>query len=156
MGPAARKQHSHTTRMEQQDYLQRQIEQLGRVLGKILANLAGLKNQGNVSEGLAIAAEALNSELDIDLDALAAVPTDALVKTLTEQHNIHQQHLDKIADLFFEFAEGFYQEGAHQKAVNLYEKTMALYRHLDETGAAYSFDRHFKAEKINNVLKTGL
>lgn len=56
--------------MEQRDYLQKQIDQLGRVLGKLLADLIGLKNQGEISEGIEIISQKLKDELDLDLESL--------------------------------------------------------------------------------------
>jgi len=38
--------------MDQEDYLIRQISQLGRVLGKILAGLLGLKATGQINSGI--------------------------------------------------------------------------------------------------------
>ena len=45
--------------MQQEDWLIRQINQLGRVLGKILSDLLGLKTQGRVSEGIEAAEQTL-------------------------------------------------------------------------------------------------
>ena len=56
--------------MEQRDFLQKQIDQLGRVLGKLLADLIGLQNQGEVSEGIEITSQKLKDELDLDLESL--------------------------------------------------------------------------------------
>ena len=45
--------------MEQQDYLKKQIDQLGKVLGKIFSDLFGLKSNGQINAGLEITNQTL-------------------------------------------------------------------------------------------------
>jgi hypothetical protein len=40
--------------MEQRDYLKKQIDQLGQVLGKIFSDLLGLKSNGQINGGSAV------------------------------------------------------------------------------------------------------
>ena len=48
--------------MQQEDFLKRQIDQLGQVLGKILADLIGLKAVGQIGEGIEASSQALKKE----------------------------------------------------------------------------------------------
>jgi len=138
--------------MERQDYLKKQIDQLGKVLGKILADLIGLKNQGKASEGIEIAAQELESELDLDIEELIEIPTDKLAETLITKYSMKNEHIDRFADILFELSEGFEFQDSNKKADYLYKKSLALYEYLNNTGTVYSFDRHFKIEKIKNLL----
>lgn len=138
--------------MEQQDYLKKQIDQLGKVLGKILADLVGLKNQGKASEGIEIATQTLENELDLDIEELIAIPTDKLTDTLIKKYSLKTEHFDSLADILFELSEGLNLQDKNKKAGYLYEKSLALYEYLNRTGTVYSFDRYFKIEKIKNLL----
>lgn len=65
--------------MEQEDYLKRQIDQLGRVLGKILADLMELKAQGQVGGGMEAASQALKNELGLNIDELTTIPAEKFI-----------------------------------------------------------------------------
>ena len=56
--------------MEQRDLLKDQIEQLGKVLAKILPDFLGLKSEGQISQGIEITNHRLRSELDIEIEEL--------------------------------------------------------------------------------------
>jgi hypothetical protein len=71
--------------MEQEDYLKRQIDQLGRVLGKILSDLCGSKTRGMISSGIEAASHDLKTELDMDINTLVSIPTSKLIDTLQQR-----------------------------------------------------------------------
>jgi hypothetical protein len=56
--------------MEQRDLLKDQIEQLGKVLAKVLADIIGFKGQGQAVEGIQKTNEALQEEADINIESL--------------------------------------------------------------------------------------
>lgn len=139
--------------MQQQDYLQRQIEELGRVLGKILADLVGLKTQGKVGEGIEVTDEALNGKLDLDLATLTAVPANELIDALADHNPLYKKQLEPLASLAFELATGFDVQGASAPATAWYEKALVLYEHLDREGGVFSFDRQYKIEQLTTRLR---
>jgi hypothetical protein len=135
--------------MQQEDWLIRQINQLGRALGKILADLLGLKALGRVSEGIETADKNLISELDLNMDALTAIPTELFIKTLQEGKQFSNDMLEMLADIFLIIAEEFEQSGKdEEKKKKLYERSLTIYEYLDKTSATYSFERHYKIERI--------
>ena len=139
--------------MQEEDWLIRQINQLGRVLGKILADLIGLKTQGQIGEGIEAAEQTLNNELGLNIDDLTSSPTEQFIKTLQEGKKLSDDNFDKLADIFFLFAEELDERGTdNEKMKKLYERSLTIYEYLDKTGSTYSFDRHFKIDKIKNVL----
>ena len=129
----------------QQDYLIKQIDQLGRVLGKILANLLGLKNQGIVSETIEIVNCSLKDELGFDFDELLAIPTDNFIETLIFEKAFNNQHLNCLADICFETAE---LESKQSKQKLLYQRALLLYEYLEKAENIYSLDRHLKMDKL--------
>ena len=138
--------------MEQRDYLMRQIEQMGRVLGKILADLIGLKQQGQVSEGMGIVEQTLKSELDIDIYELIKIPVDDFVETLKKDKNFADENLDSFADLLFHIAGIFNQKGGNQKAKDLFQRSLVIYEYLHETQNTYSFERFNKIQDFKKIL----
>lgn len=141
----------NTPLMQQEDWLIRQINQLGRVLGKILADLLGLKTKGQVGEGIEAAEQALKSELDLDINELAAMPADRFIITLREGNQFSDENLEMLADILLTIADELNQiDTDNEKKKKLYEKALIIYEHLDKTGSTYSFERHNKIEKIKN------
>ena len=137
--------------MEQEDYIKRQIDQLGRILGKILTDLLGLKTGGLAGEGIEAAGRALKSELDMDIDDLVSVPADELIKVLQTRRNMNTDNFEKLADILLLLAGDFENKMTFNPGkLKLYERSLAILRHVDETSSTYSFDRH---EKIRKIIK---
>ena len=141
--------------MQQSDYLMRQIEQLGRVLGKVLAHLLGLREQGKAHQGMEHAVELFREELDLDLKLLLSLPEDEYMEAIVKLTHWNEAHYSTLADILIELAEGCESGGETQEAALLYRKVLRIYRYLDETGMAFSLDRHYKTERIRQFLGSG-
>lgn len=59
--------------MQQRDLLKDQIEQLGRTLGKVIAEFLGLKNQGDTTFALEQVIQNLKTALNFELDHLDVI-----------------------------------------------------------------------------------
>ncbi|MCX6286655.1 MAG: hypothetical protein NTY96_06030 [Bacteroidetes bacterium] len=139
--------------MEQEDFIKRQIEQLGQVLGKILNLLLGFKAKGQISEGIEIADQSLKNELGLNTDDLILIPTKSFITTLLEVRKFNDNNFDELAEILFIIAEEFNINNTEiKKMKKLYERSLIIYELLDKTSSTYSFDRHRKIEKIKNVL----
>jgi len=138
--------------MEQRDYLMRQIEQAGRVLGKVLADLSGLKREGKVREGIGQAGQTLQGELDLRIEELTGIPVDQLVNTLLEKKHMFQENLEKLADLLVEIADGYELLDNQENARSLYQRALTLYEYVDQAGSAFSFNRHSKIQQLKHRL----
>jgi hypothetical protein len=139
--------------MEQEDYLKRQIDQLGRVLGKILSDLCGSKSKGLISSGIDTANHDLKNELDLDTSFLVSIPASKLIDTLQQRNEMTVQNLDRLADILFTIAEGMDQPlDGNENSRRLFERALIIYKYVDQSGPTYSFDRHFKMEIIERIL----
>ena len=96
--------------MQQRDIIKEEIEQLGRALGKLIANFLGLKTQGNVTESIQITNTELQSELDIDIDELVLLESKELEEFI-ESKCLVDLHLDQLSSYLFEI-------GLHEKSVD--------------------------------------
>jgi hypothetical protein len=139
--------------MQQEDWLIRQINQLGRVLGKILADLLGLKARGQVGAGIEAAEKELKNELDLDIDVLISIPKEEFIKSLQDGKKLSDENLENLAGIFFLIAEELdHKDIAIEKMKKLYERSLIIYEYLDKTSSIYSFDRHFKIERIKKAI----
>lgn len=134
--------------MKQDDYFLKQIDILGRILGKILADLLNLKSQGEVVEIMEITSQSLKSELDLDLNELLNISNSDLIKFLQEDKKFNNGHLEKIAEILFELGSVI---NSNFK-INVLEKSLTLFDYLNHTSLTYSLDRITKMEKIRTIL----
>ncbi len=135
--------------MEQEDYLKRQIDQLGRVLGKILSDVLGFANKGQTSLGIDITNQTLKKELDINIQELIDIETDIFIKTLKSEKKFANNNLDQLAEILLLLADSSKQD---KDKKNIYVKCLRIYEYLESVEKTYSFDRQMKIEKIKNVL----
>lgn len=133
--------------MEQQDYLKRQIDQLGRVLGKILTDFIGLKNKGQINNGIELARQTLKSELAIDIYELIEIQKDEFVNTLQSKMKFTNDTFNLLAEILLLLA-----ENSPDKKKSLYEKCLCIYEFLEKEENVYSLDRQWKIERLRNVL----
>lgn len=133
--------------MEQQDYLKKQIDQLGQVLAKIFSDLLGLKNSGQINTGLEITNQTLKNELDFDIQDLLDIPTDNFIHTITTQKNLTNGNLDKLAEILLLIADNRQDDNKR-----LYEKCLTIYEYLEKVENIYTLDRQWKLKRIKNEL----
>ncbi|MEI6884555.1 MAG: hypothetical protein WCO02_08710 [Bacteroidota bacterium] len=137
--------------MEQEDFLKRQIDQLGRALGRILAGLMGLKVRLQSSPGIEAADHALKTELGLNLDDLCLIPAESFLTAMIDTKKFSDNNFEQLAEIMFLVAEDLNIKGAGAlKAEKLYERALLIFEILDKTSTTYSFDRHRKIEKIKN------
>lgn len=132
--------------MEQQDYLKRQIDQIGRIIGKILTDFIGLKNKGQINDGIELTNQALKSELDLDMDELINLTQDQFISTLIKK-NLTNESLNKFAEILLLIA-----DNRKENPKELREKCIAIYEYLEKVDTIYSLDRQWKIERLRNML----
>lgn len=137
-----------------EDYLLRQFEQMGRVLGLILARLMGLKNSGRVDEGIGFTNQTLKDELDLDLDRLLEIPDNDLVKYLLDEKKFGPANLEQLAEILLLIADGSDPGLIHNELrVKYYAKCLAILNYLEVSETTYSLDRHLKIERIKAISR---
>lgn len=139
--------------MGQEDYLKRQFDQLGKVLGRILTNLIALKEDKHALEIYEITNRALKKEMDMDIDQLLAIPADQFLELFNNQKGLNNKHLEKLGDIFYNLADLMDQDDLDgEKKRALYQRTTEIYQYLNETGSVYSLQRQFLIDKIRKMI----
>ena len=115
--------------MYRKDYLQRKIDELGKALAKILAELKTLKEQQQADEVIEATLIELLEQVNIDLEAALTTPNEELLKSLVRDKEYSNEQLKYLADIIYEYAtytndDANRREGL-QKALTLYEHIVA-------------------------------
>lgn len=140
--------------MERRDLLKDQIEQLGRVLGKILAHFIGLKSKGQTEEGIEVTSEQLRREVDIDIEKMLLFNNEEL-RDYIEKRKLAAWHLEILSEYVVETAENKL-DGANIGAKRRLEVAMELLDIADEVSNSASLDRTTNKRKIENLLQQAM
>ncbi|MEE4197782.1 MAG: hypothetical protein V2I54_09065 [Bacteroidales bacterium] len=132
--------------MEKEDYLKRQIDQLGKVLGELLAKITGSGRNPGASETIEIVSQVLDENLHWDIDQLIAVPENEFMDTLKSQH-LDEVNLEMLADLLAEVAK-YHSSDEHR----LLKRALIIYEALEQSTHTFSFARNQKMEEIQEKL----
>ena len=134
--------------MKQDDYFLKQIDLLGRILGKIVSDLLKLKSKGEIMESIEITTQALKNELDLNLNEILLLNNDKFVTFLKEEKKFNSEHLEKIAEILFVLG----HDHVSENRINILEKSLTIYEYLNRNSMTYSPERIKRLEKINIVL----
>jgi hypothetical protein len=139
--------------LEQEDYIKKQIDKLGQVLGKILADLLGFKNQADILSGIESVNQAFKSELDLDLEELITVSPEKFMNTLLETKKFSEENLEKLSNIFLHLAKETDQGNLENERVkSLYKKSLCILEHIDRISSCYSVERNSKIEDIKTRI----
>ena len=122
--------------MLQRDLLKDQIEQLGRVLGKIVARLLTLQRTGDLHPGLDEAKQEAEELTGLDIDALLGKDITAL-EAYAAAHNLTAAHLEKLA----EFLAGLAQHAPAAEQSAYLSTALKLLEVADSRSGDYSLTR---------------
>lgn len=133
----------------QRDYLMVQIEQLGKVLGKILADILGIKSYDR-AEQYDIIKEQLYSELDLNIDELINRNNKDFIQIISEKLHSNMVLYEKFSDILSE-AGDFYNINTEKSKAN-YSKSLLLLQEVVSKTQTFSVGLHAKIEKLNKKL----
>ena len=134
--------------MIKRDILQAQIEQLGKVLGKGLALILGLKNDGNIVDVVA-EINTILIEQDIDLKQWIALEQSEYEKALKEKLLDNEQVLAQLGDLLLELGKGCAPEGALRQ--QYLEKALWTFNYISQISITFSMERLMKIKEIKAI-----
>ena len=140
--------------MVRRDYLQNQIDLLGRVLGKVLADLLGLKNTGEINEGIKVTYQALKEELNIDLEELLKLSNEDFIHEIQTVHKFNSYNLEILAEILFVISEQtFNKKLLENETLSIHLKSIALFQYVEKLENTYSFERNLKIDQLKKRLQ---
>ncbi|MGB3589440.1 MAG: hypothetical protein WBA23_23035 [Tunicatimonas sp.] len=129
----------------------RHVEQLGKVMARIVETFLGLKSNTQVFQGIEVANEQLKNELDIDINHLLELDRTALKAYLLER-NITAANFETLSDYLKAVAE--HKLSANQKEADVYlNQAIMLLELAEEISATYSFERMDKKMALEKLLQ---
>ncbi|MCB0637843.1 MAG: hypothetical protein KDC54_14545 [Lewinella sp.] len=137
--------------MEQRDLLKDQIEQMGKVLRKILAGFLGLKSEGRTSEGIEVTNQRLQNELDLDIEKMATRTPEELRADVVKRQ-LTAGHLEDISAYLVELGMEVLKAD-QEKAKVWFGKAIELLDISDEITQTMSFDRFSRRNAIKDLLQ---
>ncbi|GHN00489.1 hypothetical protein WSM22_19780 [Cytophagales bacterium WSM2-2] len=131
--------------MERRDYLKKQIDQLGRVLGKLLLDLTGFKNQQQIEFGFENTNQVLKQNLGLNVGELSEIEHDQLLLILKNEKRLSDEALNALSEILWWNADHTKDTSTRK---NLYQQCLTILEYLETHDTTYSLDRHFKIEKL--------
>ncbi len=136
--------------MPLEDFFEKQVDELGKVLAQLLTGLTGFKDEGQFRKGRDMVENTLKAGSLLNFSELEAASPDEFFDFLNSK-KVKADNFESLAELCFEMADGL-EESEPEKAIGLYEKSLKLHLYLNENGAVYSFERHYKIDEIREIL----
>jgi hypothetical protein len=134
--------------MYQKDYILRMIE----ILGDLIRGIIGLITRGDLKLADEKLNEAYYTMLRKDAWFFQNIPLDDLTKTLIEEHNYTNDHLEILAELFYAEATLRYANNNRTDSLLYYKKSLALFEFIDLANRTYSDERLEKMTLIRNMI----
>jgi hypothetical protein len=128
--------------VEQKDYLQKQIDLIGRLLGKMIAEALSLKTKGNLNADIEVTHKILKEELKLDVDPL--ISADVLIRELTQHSGFDTNNLSKLADWFELLGDHSDVELRKQYQQN----ALAIWEYIDGLSQTYDVQRQQKMSRL--------
>ena len=137
--------------MQQRDLIKDQIEQMGKVLGKIVSIFLDLKSNGDISHAIDVSNQNFQTELDIDVEELILLEKEELTLFL-EQKKLSAEPIEKIAEYLTEVG-AYYIENDEDQARKSLAQALELYEIIDDQTQTMSLLRMSKKAKIRKILE---
>ncbi|HET6227209.1 MAG TPA: hypothetical protein VFF27_13075 [Bacteroidia bacterium] len=136
--------------MAYEDRLKKQIEELARVLGKVLSMFFN-GGGGSVADPFENLAQQVKEAADLDLKTLASVPSEQFIKAISET-SLRKEHYELVADIFFQAGKSYISQEQEEKGKELYRKSIILLQHLTEIDKTYDQIREDKIAGREKLL----
>jgi hypothetical protein len=132
--------------MEQRDYLETMIEQMGLFLKRMLSSISKDTGTEKEMETIAEIDAGFINEYNISIDELITLSENDFKKTILEI-KLKETHLENFSELLLKMS---FLNFPNEKVENLKDKAVLLLDLADSTSNSYSIDRINKKNEILN------
>ena len=129
--------------MPQEDRLKKEIDRIGKVLGKLLADMLALKGANAITNASGVLRQVLREELQQDPDALMSLPADTVIKMLRDK---------RWGDAEIEALAGIWEVVPDNDDARYKHMALALYNALAKESRTFSFTREAKIQRLTADL----
>jgi hypothetical protein len=123
--------------MGKEDYLTKQINQLGFVLRKILEKLTGTKNNNELSEMVSVVNFKLDEKLGFNFEVLDAISDENIIEFLIQKEGFNHSNFELFADILIKIDK-----------VRYAKKALQIYNYVNQITATFSFERDLKIKEL--------
>ena len=135
--------------MFKRDYLLHIIEQIGKVLAKVVELLRDNKPE----EARETIHKTYDRFLHLKVEELDAILEHDPVHKLINEHDFDAQRLNALAELLKAEGDVYLQEVNEESAKSRYYKALLIFEYLNQTEQVYSFDREAKIADMQEKIK---
>lgn len=136
--------------MPKEDYLQLQIETLGKFLSRVIAKFKGKETQAEIKIELNKTKADLNENYKIDFDNFIKISSEELIEQIKNNSQFNHLNMEYLAELIQIFAES---ETNTIKQQDFLKKSLAIYLYLDKIERIYSIERDVKIKKLKSNIE---
>ena len=138
--------------MIQRDFIKRQIEELGRAIGKVISDILKLQERGKLNEGVTMSQEILKSSFDLNIEKILSLQIENFIETILSDTKLSPVHLNSLGDLIYVTAGLFEQKREPENAKKMYQKVLLIFKYVDQTEKTFSVERNNKIKVIEKYL----
>lgn len=135
--------------MEQKDYLLKRLE----ALTKLIALLLGLKENGNIKEGIEKIDESFGLLTGFTIEEIEKLTSENFITYLINNKKTNNQ-LECLAELLY-WKGKFILIQKDDTALTHFHKSLLLFQYLQNTDKLYSLQRQEKIAELTVLLKQG-
>ncbi|MBW8325673.1 MAG: hypothetical protein K0M50_12985 [Prolixibacteraceae bacterium] len=136
--------------MASRDYLVRQFEEMGLFLAGLLRRILKMKEENQQEDMEAVVREELFQELKLDVEQFVMLDNESFL-ALVKTHFTSEDQLEKLADILKVLGEDIDHSFTVTKA-NYLRKSLFLFRHLQESSTAFSYERRVRILELQEIL----
>lgn len=133
--------------MQQRDLLKDQIEELGKVLGKMLSKFFDLIASDNIIDVIQIIDNELQSNLDFDISKIIDLDKNAVENYLLN-HQLSDVHFDQIGKYLNELGNMYKNENNNIEAKKYFTAAHRIIEFVTTHSETYSMDRIALLERL--------
>jgi hypothetical protein len=135
--------------MYQKDYILRMIE----MIGDLIAGILGLIKKGDYNVASDQIGKIYYDMLKQDASFFHAIPANELTRTLLQDHNYTNGHLEILAELFNVEAELELAQGNKDGSLEYSNKSLIIFDYIETEQRTYSSERVKKIEAIRKRIE---
>ena len=136
----------------EQDFLNKQIEQLADELDALVSIIEKSETLGAEFDGIEKVNKGLMNSLNINLEEINNIPVEHFMATITVDNQLNNANLDKLGNLFFITAKIFEELSEKESAKRLFTRTLQIYLYLAKAEVEFPFERHLRIKELREIL----